>query len=49
FAIGNNSVFLDADTRTMLASGDPKELIANPPDPKVYRFLTRGGDKQGAK
>jgi phospholipid/cholesterol/gamma-HCH transport system ATP-binding protein len=49
FAIGNNSVFLDADTRTMIASGDPKELVANPPDPKVYRFLTRGGDREGAK
>jgi phospholipid/cholesterol/gamma-HCH transport system ATP-binding protein len=49
FAIGNNSVFLDVDTRTMIASGDPKELVANPPDPKVYRFLTRGEDKEVAK
>ncbi|MCG6946270.1 MAG: ATP-binding cassette domain-containing protein [Deltaproteobacteria bacterium] len=48
FAIGNNSVFLDVETRTMLASGDPKELVANPPDPKVYRFLTRGEDKEKA-
>ena len=24
FAIGNNSVFLDAETRTMIASGDPE-------------------------
>ena len=49
FAIGNNSVFLDADTRTMLACGDPKELLAHPPDPKVYRFLTRGENKEAAK
>src|ERR671910_797612 len=28
FTIGNNSVFLDADTRTMIAGGDPKELLA---------------------
>ena len=49
FAIGNNSVFLDVETRTMIASGDPKELVANPPDPKVYRFLTRGEDKEVAK
>ena len=42
FAIGNNSVFLDVETRTMIAGGDPKELLAHPPDPKVYRFLTRG-------
>ena len=47
FTIANNCIFLDAETRTMLASGDPKELLAHPPDPKVYRFLTRGGeDKQ---
>ena len=26
FTIGNNSVFLDADTKTMIASGDPKQL-----------------------
>jgi phospholipid/cholesterol/gamma-HCH transport system ATP-binding protein len=44
FAIGDNSVFLDAETRTMIAQGDPKELLAHPPDEKVRRFLTRGGD-----
>jgi phospholipid/cholesterol/gamma-HCH transport system ATP-binding protein len=49
FAIGNNSVFLDVDSRTMIASGDPKDLVANPPDPKVYRFLTRGEDQKPAK
>ena len=49
FAIGNNSVFLDADTRTMIASGDPKELVGHPPNPKVYRFLTRGENKELAK
>jgi phospholipid/cholesterol/gamma-HCH transport system ATP-binding protein len=27
FAIGNNSVFLDAESRTMIASGDPKALL----------------------
>ncbi len=27
FAIGNNSVFLDADTKTMIAEGDPKKLL----------------------
>ena len=26
FTIGNNSVFLDPDTRTMIVQGDPKEL-----------------------
>jgi len=43
FAIANNSVFLDPDTKSQLATGDPHELLAHPPDPKVERFLTRGG------
>lgn len=44
FTIGDNSVFLDADSRTMIASGDPKELLAHSKDPKVRRFLTRGAE-----
>jgi phospholipid/cholesterol/gamma-HCH transport system ATP-binding protein len=43
FAIGTNSVFLDAETKTMIASGDPKVLRDTSPDPKVREFLTRGG------
>jgi phospholipid/cholesterol/gamma-HCH transport system ATP-binding protein len=42
FAIGNNSVFLDPETRTMIASGDPNTLLAECEDPKVHNFLTRG-------
>ncbi len=42
FAIGNNSVFLDPESRTMIASGHPKELLAHSDDPRVHRFLTRG-------
>lgn len=42
FAIGNNSVFLDTDRKTMLASGDPKVLRDGCPDRKVRNFLTRG-------
>jgi len=41
FAISTSSVFLDADTKTMIATGDPKELLHSA-DPKVRRFLTRG-------
>ncbi len=44
FTIANNCVFLDAESRTMIASGDPKELLAHSTDPKVHRFLTRGAD-----
>lgn len=42
FAIGNNSVFLDAETKTMIAQGDPNDLRDNCPDPKVRTFLHRG-------
>src|SRR5499427_4674730 len=42
FAIANNSVFLDADTKTMIAQGDPKQLRDDCPDPRVRNFLTRG-------
>jgi phospholipid/cholesterol/gamma-HCH transport system ATP-binding protein len=42
FTIGNNSVFLDPETKTLIASGDPKELLAHSKDPRVLRFLTRG-------
>ena len=42
FAIGNNSVFLDPETKTMIAGGDPKSLLAESRDPKVQNFLTRG-------
>ncbi len=49
FAIGNNSVFLDPDTRTMIAGGDPKKLLADSRDPKIREFLTRGegGETRG--
>ena len=42
FAIGNNSIYLDVDSGTMTASGDPKKLLAESRDPSVRRFLTRG-------
>jgi phospholipid/cholesterol/gamma-HCH transport system ATP-binding protein len=44
FAIGNNSVYLDVETRTMRASGDPKRLLAESKDPTVRKFLTRGAE-----
>jgi phospholipid/cholesterol/gamma-HCH transport system ATP-binding protein len=42
FAIGTNGVFLDAESRTMLAAGDPKRMLAETSDPRVRQFLTRG-------
>jgi phospholipid/cholesterol/gamma-HCH transport system ATP-binding protein len=42
FAIANNSVFLDPETRTMLATGDPNRLLEESQDPKIQNFLRRG-------
>jgi phospholipid/cholesterol/gamma-HCH transport system ATP-binding protein len=42
FAIANNSVFLDAKTHTMIASGDPHEMLAHSTEARVQEFLTRG-------
>jgi phospholipid/cholesterol/gamma-HCH transport system ATP-binding protein len=42
FTIGNNSVFLDPETKTMIATGDPKLLRSESPDPRVRSFLNRG-------
>ena len=43
FAIGDNSVFLDTESRTMIAQGDPRKLRDECPDPRVRNFLLRGG------
>ena len=42
FAIGTNAVFLDADSKTMLATGSPQTLLEQSDDPRIIRFLTRG-------
>ena len=42
FTIGNNSVFLDATTHTMITGGDPQVLRCDPAHPDIVRFLNRG-------
>ncbi len=42
FAIADRAVFLDAESRTMLAIGPPKELLRESEDAKLVEFLTRG-------
>ena len=42
FTIGNNSVFLDATTHTMITGGDPHVLRCDPAHPDIVRFLNRG-------
>jgi len=48
FAIADDSVFLDAEARTMTASGDPKQLRDHSDVPKVRSFLNRGEDQAAA-
>jgi phospholipid/cholesterol/gamma-HCH transport system ATP-binding protein len=50
FAIATDSVFLDIESKTIIAKGAPRDMLARPDlDPKVRRFLTRGEDEQGEK
>ncbi len=42
FAIANNSVFLDTNTRTQGATGDPKDLRDSSENETVRLFLNRG-------
>jgi len=43
FTIADTSIFLDAETKTVLAHGNPRELVKEgQSDPKVREFLLRG-------
>ena len=42
YAIATNSVFLDSESKTMLASGDPKQLLKESDNDTLIEFLTRG-------
>lgn len=42
FAIADDSVFLDAETRTAIAHGNPRVLLDHAEHPKVREFLRRG-------
>ena len=41
-SIGNNSIYLDSESRTMIATGHPQDALKYG-HPKVRHFLTRGG------
>ncbi|MBD5553268.1 MAG: ATP-binding cassette domain-containing protein [Desulfovibrio sp.] len=44
FNIGTNSIFLDVNTRTVIARGNPSRLVKDPHTSKeALLFLTRGG------
>jgi phospholipid/cholesterol/gamma-HCH transport system ATP-binding protein len=42
FAVADNAIFLDAETRTPIAHGDPRQLRDQCPEQKVRDFLMRG-------
>ncbi len=42
FAIGDDSVYLDPESRTMRARGNPRQLRDHGKDPGVREFLSRG-------
>lgn len=44
FAVADNAIYLDSETKTMTASGNPKTLVKETQDPKVRAFLTRRGE-----
>jgi phospholipid/cholesterol/gamma-HCH transport system ATP-binding protein len=43
FDIGNNSVFLDAESKTMIAGGDPKKLRTESDNPNSAAISDPGG------
>ena len=50
FALADDSIFLDTESRTMLATGDPKILATESDSIKVRKFLSRNSSsfKNGA-
>ena len=42
FAIGDNSIFLDPEEKTMIDDGNPKNLLIGSSNLKVKNFLSRG-------
>ncbi|MCU7836647.1 MAG: ATP-binding cassette domain-containing protein [gamma proteobacterium symbiont of Taylorina sp.] len=47
FSIANNSIFLDHEQQTIIASGDPHSLLQENTHPHVQAFLSRGKELPG--
>lgn len=45
FTIADDCVFLDPESRTMIATGNPRELRDHSDDPRVRTFLRRGEEE----
>jgi phospholipid/cholesterol/gamma-HCH transport system ATP-binding protein len=41
FKVGRNCIMLDKDSKSIIASGSPRELKADSPDPRVRQFFNR--------
>jgi phospholipid/cholesterol/gamma-HCH transport system ATP-binding protein len=41
FGIGDDSIYLDAETRTIIARGNPRTMLEECREPRVHAFLTR--------
>lgn len=41
FTVGDNSIFLDCDSKTIIAQGPPNHLLKSCQDQRVRKFLTR--------
>jgi phospholipid/cholesterol/gamma-HCH transport system ATP-binding protein len=48
FTIADDSIFLDAESKTMRVQGNPRELLRDTKDPLVKSFLSRGATVSGA-
>jgi len=48
-SIGDDSIFLDTETRTLGAHGRPRDLLEHCDNPNVHRFLTRGEAADGGR
>jgi len=46
FTIADRALYLDIETKTMSAFGPPEALRQNPPNTRVYQFLTRSLDAE---
>ena len=41
FAMSDNAIFMDAETQSVLAEGNPHTILQQTENPKVRQFLTR--------
>jgi phospholipid/cholesterol/gamma-HCH transport system ATP-binding protein len=48
-AIGDHAIFVDSNTRSVRAEGNPLDLLRRTDDPYLREFLTRGGTIHGSE